>query len=308
MRRRVPGPVAYGLALVIVYAALLGFVALISLSIQDFVASIPAYEQEFERMLLGAGGILTDYGVDVDSLIASDRIIAPDQALALAATFTEELVAGLSNWGLVLVTSAFFLFEATSMPDKLRNVVEVSGPRVQRIIRFFTDVRYFVALSAGLGLAAAVLDAALLLALGVEFALLWGAFAFLMGFIPNIGMYLAIIPPAIMAYIQFGLPRTVAVVVGLLIIGQLLNGTVKNRFLRSRLDLSALAIYLSLMLWGWVLGPIGVLVAVPLALLVKAILASRPETRWVAYLMGNGQETFRPQAEHDESQLAQVAG
>jgi predicted PurR-regulated permease PerM len=217
-----------------------------------------------------AGRTLTTFGVDIDNLIDSERIVAPDKAMTLAADFTGELVAGLSNWGLILVTAALFLFEATKMPEKLRNIMEESGPQVQRILRFNQDVRYFMSLSAGLGLVA---------------------------------IFLAIIPPAIMAYIQFGVLQMVVVVVGFLLINQLINSSIKMRYLRSRLNLSALVIFLSLMLWGWVFGPIGAIVAVPIALLIQTILASRTETNWIAYLMGEGHEPFKPEIENEEKVL-----
>lgn len=303
MRKGLPGWLAFALSLIIIYSIMLGLVSLISLSIQDFTASIQTYNQEIERILFNADRTLTTFGVDIDSLIDSDRIIAPDKAMTLAADFAGELVAGLSNWGLILVTSAFFLFEATKMPEKLRNVVEESGPQVQRILRFNQDVRFFMSFSAGLGLVAAVLDVILLLVLGVDFALLWGVFAFLMGFIPNIGIFLAIIPPAMMAYVQFGVVQMIVVIVGFLLINQLINSSIRMRYLRSRLNLSALVIFLSLMLWGWVFGPIGVIVAVPIALLIQTILASRTETNWIAYLMGEGHEPFKPEIENDEKVL-----
>ena len=294
LRKGVPGGLAFVLTLIILYSIMLGLVWLISIAIQDFTASFQTYEQNVERILWEAGKILTSFGIDIEDLIDSDRIIVPDQAIALAVDFTGKLVASLSNWGLILVTSAIFLMEATKMPQKLQNIIDESGPQVQRIIRFNQDVRYFMSLSAGLGLVAAILDVVLLLVLGVDFPLLWGVFAFLMGFIPNIGIFLAIIPPAIMAYIQFGFPQMVAVVVGFLIINQLINSSIKTRYIRSRLNLSAPVLFLSLMLWGWVFGPIGAIVAVPIALLIQAILGSRPETSWLAYLMGDGHESYNP--------------
>ena len=303
MRKGAPGWLAFLLSLFIIYSIMLGLVWLITLSLQDFTASIPTYEQEFQRILLVAGSTLTSYGIDINSLIDGDTIIAPDKAMTLAADFAGELVAGLSNWGLILVTATFFLMEATKMPEKLRIVIGESGQHVQRIIRFNQDVRYFVSLSAGLGLVAAVLDVILLMVLGVDFVLLWGVFAFLMGFIPNIGIFLAIIPPAIMAYIQFGVLQMVVVVVGFLLINQLINSSIKTRFIRSRLNLSGLVIFLSLMLWGWVFGPIGAIVAVPIALLIQTILASQKETYWMAYIMGEGNEAFKPETEQDQKVL-----
>jgi len=90
----------------------------------------------------------------------------------------------------------------------------------------------------------------------------------------------------------------VVVVVGFLFINQLINSSIKMRYIRGRLNLSTLVIFLSLMLWGWVFGPIGAIVAVPIALLIQTILASQAETSWIAYLMGDGQEPFKLDAEN----------
>lgn len=301
MRKGLPGGLAFVLALVIIYAIMLGFIGLISFAIIDFTTTFQIYEAKAEQVLLNANKFFTTFGIDIDDLISGERIIAPDQALTLAAEFAGELVAGLSNWGLILVTAAIFLMEATKMPHKLQNIVEESGPEVQRIIQINHDIRYFMSLSTGLGLVAAILDVILLLVLGVDFPLLWGVFAFLMGFIPNIGIFLALIPPAFMAYIQFGLPQMVGVVVGFLLINQLINRSIKTRYIRRRLNLSGSILFLSLILWSWVFGPIGAIVAVPIALLVQAILSSRKETSWLAYLMGDGQDTFKPEADHNNN-------
>jgi predicted PurR-regulated permease PerM len=302
MGKGLSGGWAFGLALLIIYTLMLGLIWLISLAIQDFSVSFQIYEAKVEQILMGASEMLSNFGIDINELIIGERIIAPHQAVTLAAEFANDLVAGLSNWGLILITAAIFLLEATKMPKKLRHIVEESGPQVQSIIRINQDIRFFMSLSAGLGVVAAILDVILLLVLGVEFPLLWGVFAFLMGFIPNIGIFLALIPPAFMAYIQFGLPQMIAVVVGFLLINQLINRSIKTRYIQKRLNLSGPVLFLSLILWSWIFGPIGAIVAVPLALLIQAILASRTETSWIAYLMGDGQDTFDPEAKIDRVQ------
>jgi predicted PurR-regulated permease PerM len=300
IRLRLPGWLAFMLTLLVVLAVILGMVWLISSTVQDFARSLPRYALELEGIRLSAGKLLLTIGIDLDSLIASETILAPERLMSLAADFTSQLIASLSNWGLILVMAVFFLLEATSMPRKLKEVAGSNNPNVQRFVRFSENVRQFMVITAGLGLIASVLEVILLILLGVDFALLWGAFSFFMSFIPNIGIYLAIIPPALMAYVQYGIPQMVLVIAGFLLINTLINSVVKMRYIRSRLSISNLVIFLSLILWSWVLGPIGAILAVPMSMLIQAILDSREESRWMAYLMSDGSVPFRPEADHDQ--------
>ena len=192
------------------------------------------------------------------------------------------------------------------MPGKVKSVAEDNDPDVQRFLRFNQDIRQFMSITASGGFITAVLEVTLLLFLGVEFALLWGVYAFFMSFVPQIGMILALIPPAIMALVQFGFTEMVIVIVGYIVINQIVENFIKRPYLQKKLNLSVLVIFLSLVLWGWVLGPIGAILSVPMALVVKTILDSREDTRWLAYLMGDGQEPFRSEPEDDQSGQQEV--
>jgi predicted PurR-regulated permease PerM len=111
-----------------------------------------------------------------------------------------------------------------------------------------------------------------------------------------------------MALIQFGVPEMLIVVVLYIVINFVVDNVIKPRFIEEGVNISVLMTFLSLILWGWVLGPIGAILAVPMAIIVQAILASREETRWLAYMMGSGKEPFESGAEPDrEESVADVA-
>jgi predicted PurR-regulated permease PerM len=302
MKRGASSGLALILTIVLTVLVTLGIVWLVGLSVQDFSEKIPAYEQRFEEMEQSLGSTLTKLGVDVDDL-ASDQMVAPEKLLELAAGFAGGLVSGLSNWGLILLTSVFFLVEATIMPRKVRSIAEDSDPDVQRGLRFTQDIRQYMTINAGVGLLAAVINVILLAIIGVDFALLWGVLSFFMSFIPSIGFLISVIPPAIMALIQFGVTEMVIVIVAYIGINFLVDNVIKPRFIEEGLNISVAVTFLSLIVWGWVLGPIGAILAVPMAMIVQAILDSREETRWMAYLMGSGSEPFEQEAETGINEL-----
>jgi predicted PurR-regulated permease PerM len=299
MRKGAPSWLALILTIILVVGLILGIVWLVGLSVQDFGEKLPAYEARIDEIEQTLGGRLTNLGVDVDSL-ASDKLIAPDKLLGLAAGFAGGLVSSLSNWGLILLTSVFFMVETISMRRKVRSVTEESDPDVQRGLRFNQDIRQYMTINAGVGLLATFLNVILLSIMGVDFALLWGVLSFFMSFIPNVGFLISVIPPAFMALIQFGFTEMLIVIVAYVVINFLVDNVIKPRFIQEGLNISPTITFLSLILWGWVLGPIGAILAVPMAMIVQAILESREETRWLAYMMGDGSEPFNREEELDQ--------
>jgi len=147
-----------------------------------------------------------------------------------------------------------------------------------------------------------VLNTILLYALGIEFAILWGLLSFFMSFIPSIGFLISVIPPAIMALLQFGPQQMLIVIVAFILINFLVDNVIKPRFIEEGVNISVAVTFISLIIWAWVLGPIGAILAVPMSMVVQAIFDSREDTRWVAYLMGSGSEPY--QKDEEQSQLS----
>lgn len=298
MKRGAPRWLALILTMSISVFLILAIVWLVSASVQDFAERLPTYQQRFEEIEGTLGGALDNLGVDVDNL-APDSLAAPQGLLELAAGFAGGIVSGLSNWGLIALMGVFFLVEATTMPRKVHSVTQEDDPDVLRILALTGGLRQYMVINAGVGLLAAVVNTILLALLGVEFAVLWGVLSFFMSFIPSVGFVISVIPPAIMALIQFGLPQMSVVIVAYIIINFVVDNVIKPRFIEEGVNISASMTFVSLVIWGWVLGPIGAILAVPMALIIQAILASREETRWLAYMMGTGKEPFESGAEPD---------
>jgi predicted PurR-regulated permease PerM len=135
-------------------------------------------------------------------------------------------------------------------------------------------------------LATGILVAIWLTVIGVDYALLWGLLTFALNYVPNIGSIIAAVPAVLLAIIQLGFMRAGAAAAGYVVINLLMGSVIEPRFMGRGLGLSTLVVFLSLIFWGWVLGPVGMLLSVPLTITAKIALDSRDETRWIAVLLG----------------------
>jgi predicted PurR-regulated permease PerM len=122
--------------------------------------------------------------------------------------------------------------------------------------------------------------------LGVDFPLLWGLVAFLMNYIPSLGSILAAVPAILLTIVQLGPGRALAVAIGYLVVNVVLGNFVEPHFMGRRLGMSTLVVFLSLVFWGWVWGPVGMLLSVPLTMVLKILLENTEDLRWVAVLLG----------------------
>lgn len=295
IRKGTPSWLALVLTVVLVVVFILSVVWLVGNSVNNFSESIASYQDRLAEIQESLGGVLTKLGVDVSDLTTGDSS-SPRALLQLAVNFVGGLVSGLSNFGLIILTAIFFLVEAIAMPRKVKNVAPKSDAEVQRFFHLNEALREYMVINAAVGLLAAVINVGLLFVMGIEFAVLWGVLSFFFSFIPNVGFWFSVIPPAIMALIQFGPGQMLVVVVAYIVINFLVDNVIKPQFIQRGVNISATVTFLALIIWGWVLGPIGAILAVPMAMIIQAIFDSRPETRWVAYLMGGGDKPFNPDA------------
>jgi predicted PurR-regulated permease PerM len=157
---------------------------------------------------------------------------------------------------------------------------------MSRMTGFVDDVKQYVALKTVTSLATGVLIAVWLTLLGVDFALLWGVLAFALNYVPNIGSIIAAIPALMLAMVQFGIVKTLIAAGGYVVVNTVVGSGIEPRLMGRGLGLSTLVVFMSLLFWGWLLGPVGMLLSVPLTITAKIALDSREDTRWLAVLLG----------------------
>ena len=124
--------------------------------------------------------------------------------------------------------------------------------------------------------------------LGVDFAVLWGLLFFLLNYVPNIGSLIAGIPPTILAFMQLGLGWAMLAVAGLLAIDQVIGNYLDPRLQGRTLNISSLVVLISVILWGWIWGVVGTLLAVPMTVLIISVCERVPALQPVAILLQGG--------------------
>jgi predicted PurR-regulated permease PerM len=151
---------------------------------------------------------------------------------------------------------------------------------------FINNVNHYMFIKTLVSLVTGLLVTVMVTILGVDLPLLWGLLAFALNFVPNIGSVIAGLPPVLLTLVQLGPLRALLVAIGYVVINLLIGSVLEPRFLGRGLGLSTLVVFLSLLFWGWLLGPVGMLLSVPLTMTAKIALDSREDTRWLAVLLG----------------------
>ena len=195
----------------------------------------------------------------------------------------------LSNVLIVVVTTALVLFEATELGTKLQvafghsdgsSWVATAGDKVQR----------YLAIKTVFSLITGVLLGCWTAALGLDFAVLWGLIAFVFNFVPALGSIVAAVPPVLLALLTLGPGHALAIAVGYIVVNVSIGNFFEPRLLGRRLGLSPFVVIASLLFWGYIWGPAGMLIGVPMTVILKLVLESSPQTRWLAVLLGGADE------------------
>ncbi len=295
-RHRVPTPVALLLviALLFIAGAMLG--ALVGNSIRDFTQALPEYQTRLKEEFSGLLQWFSSTGLDTRSLV---EYFDPGAAMGLAARTLSGFGGVLANTFLILLTVIFILLEAAGLPDKIRAALDDPDHSLEELGHFIDNVQRYMAIKAGASLLTGAVIAFGLWLIGVDYPLLWGVLAFLLNFVPNIGSIIAAVPALMLALVQLGVGATLLVGLLYLVVNLVVGNALEPRFMGKGLGLSTLVVFLSLVFWGWVLGPVGMLLSVPLTITVKIALASREESRWIAVLLGPAAESRAADAGRD---------
>ena len=282
--------VRHALALVGTIAVVLAVVLLAALiaalSVGELVVQVPRYESRLSaafaalRVQLEQIGIVADAGA-IAAIVSPERIFA----------FVRPVASAVSDAGGAMFVLAFTMIYAlgggTSVRARAAAAFGEQHPLLLGTERFATDLRRYLVVRAKLGLFAAVLSFALLFVLGVPFPVLWAILVFAASFIPNIGSFIAVIPPTILAYLDNGLGAAVTVVIGYALINFAQDQFLQPVVMGSELNLSPLVVFIAVIVWAWILGAPGALLAVPLTVGLVMVLEAFPSSRGLAALARN---------------------
>lgn len=277
------------IALLLVILVFLLFISLIALligtSINDFTLKLPIYQQKLQSQTQSVVAWLIEKKF-IEPDFQLSNVFNPGSVLRIIGDALNQVSGLFANGFLILLTILFIMLEITSIPVKLKKVFSNPEESILRIQSVFQNINKYIAIKTWISLGTGILVYILLLIIGVDYPLLWGVLAFALNFIPTIGSIIALIPPVLLTIIQLGFVEALIILIGYLIINTIMGNILEPKFMGKGLGLSTLVVFLSLIFWGWILGPIGMLLSVPLTITIKIALDSSDETRWLAILLG----------------------
>ncbi|MEA3465462.1 MAG: AI-2E family transporter [Thermodesulfobacteriota bacterium] len=257
----------------------------IGTSLHDFSLTLPTYQQRLHEETRALFGWLNQHGIDISSQIMLDYF-DPSAAMKIAANTLSGVGAVLTDGFLILLTVIFILFEASSMPRKLHQALGDPEQSFAQFNRITGSVQRYLVIKTAVSLLTGISITLWLMFLDIDYPVLWGLFAFMLNYVPNIGSIIASVPPLLLGLIQHGVSQSLLVVAGYVGVNVIVGNVVEPRYMGKQLGLSPLVVLLSLVIWGWVLGPVGMLLSVPLTMIVKIALEATDDLRWVAILLG----------------------
>jgi AI-2 transport protein TqsA len=270
----------------IVVLVLLGMVGILTISATELAALLPTYTTQFERLLADAQAWAAAHGISNEALNRGLEAFDPERVLGLVQILLGSLIGVLSALFLVVIVLLAMSLDAP-VTAKILTSGEGNRPQlVTALATFAHKTRRYLIVSTIFGLINAVLDMLALSLLDVPLPLLWGVLALIANYIPNIGFVIALLPPTMLALLDGGVQTMVLVIVAYSVINVVTQSFILPKFLGDAVGLTTTMTFVSLIVWTFVLGPLGAILAIPLSLLTRAVLIdSDPNAGWVQALV-----------------------
>jgi predicted PurR-regulated permease PerM len=256
---------------------------IVAMSITRTLALLPSYATQLHQAETWLKEFFGNYGINSSDIL---NLVDTNQLVALAQNFLSTVLDGVSLLFLTILIVVFMLIEAFIFPDKIDRQLNLGNPRFLTIYQFTNNIRQYVRITTVVGLVGGGVIAIVLYFFGIEFPVMWGALYFVMNYVPLVGFWIALLPVALLAWLQLGPLTAVLIILIYMILSSLINQVVKPAFMRQGLDLSPLWSIMSLIIWSAILGAPGLIVGVPLTIATKELLLETDEdNRWVAELI-----------------------
>ncbi len=262
------------LALLITIIVILVFgVLLISIlgsSTVELARVLPTYESRLDQLVKSGTEFLARFNINANDLFSIDQF-DPRNILQFVTPVIGGIVNVFSSSLFIILLIVLMIVEFSSYEQRLKHGELKSGTATARMYEVRIDIRKYLSITALTGFMASVANVLLLLALGVEFAVLWGVLYFFFNFVPVIGAVISTVLPALFALLQFGWTQAIIVLVGFTLFNNIADNVIKPKLMQDELEISLLMIFISLIFWNFILGPLGSILAIPLTITIKRI-------------------------------------
>ncbi|GAA1727036.1 AI-2E family transporter [Isoptericola hypogeus] len=281
--------------IVVAYLILAALLAMLIFAGFQFAGLVRDYLGELQQSVDEVADQLAALGLDAQIADATASALEPSRLISVAGSVSGMVLSIATAFFFVLAYAIFMAADAARYSTASRLFGATHAGQIDRATRFSSGVRRYFVVNASFGAVVAVIDGVALGLIGVPAPVVWAILAFVTNFVPNIGFILGLIPPAIMAFVVGGWPLALAVVAIYCVVNVVLQVLVQPKFVSDAVSLSLTLSFMSVVFWTFVIGPLGAILAIPLTLLVRAlVLEGDHRTVWLRWLSG---DDVSPEAE-----------
>jgi len=303
-KHRVPSFLAALIVLILIMLVLAVAGTIVGASIAEFTAALPSYQARLDLLVDRVIRLAATHMDDGRTIEGLSDLVDPGWAMSLAATILNGLRDVLTDTFLILFTMVFILLEASTVQTKVMAAFGRSAETFEDARIFLNNLGRYLGIKTLISMATGLTAWTVTSMIGLDFALLWGMLAFLLNYVPTIGSIIAAVPAVLLALVQLGVGEATATAIGYVAINVVFGVILEPRWMGYGVGISPLVVFTGLIFWGWVFGPVGMLLSVPLTMTLKLALESDNRTRWVAILLGSGRDAEHELAEQDARQSA----
>ena len=285
-KKRIGKFFSYLIILIIVLLVSFLFAYVVNISLNDFILNLPAYEEKFKTTVLSFIQFAQISGFQIDNQKILDTLNF-GSFFGFSTNILGSIGTFLSKFLLVIIGVAFILAEAKSFQTKLKVIFRNNAKKLQQFNLFSYNIQKYFLVKSFTSFLTGFIIAIMLSFFGVDYPILWGVIAMLFNFIPVIGSVIASIPAILLALMSLDLDATIWVTVLYVVINISISNILEPKLMGKELGLSPLVIFFSLIFWGYILGIVGMFLAVPITMTLKIAFDSNTNTQWIGILMSD---------------------
>lgn len=289
---KAPSLVAAVVTMLTVFVVLILGIGAVAWSVTQVVTVLTQYSDQFVNLYNQAIGLLAQLGFDQEEMLKSLKSISPSSILDFAGGILSSTSAASGLIAVMIVGIVFMTMDLPSVQERLAIVHRQHPGLTDSISAVASGIRRYWVVTTVFGLIVALINGGVILVLGVSLPLVWVVLTFITNYIPNIGFVIGLVPPALLALVEKGPVTALIVVIAFSVINFILQSLIQPKFTGDAVGITPAVSFVSLLLWTWVFGALGALIALPATLTVKALLIDPdPKLRWLNAFISNDPKT-----------------
>jgi AI-2 transport protein TqsA len=264
----------------------IGLNMLVGSSLTLFLKDVQQHNDDLKAVTQSTGQIFSKKGLNIPVLSEAGSL-EPAKIMHYTGLVVGKIREVISQEITFIFVSIFLMAELEIVRLKIRIMTGGSEESMAYVNSIFSRIRHYLSIKTVTSLATGILVSAGLAILGVDYPLLWGLLAFLLNYIPTVGSIVAAIPGITFSILQLGFPASTWAIILYLVVNLVIGNVVEPKIMGRGMGLSTTVVFLSLIFWGFILGPVGMFLSVPITMAIKIILEHHPSTHWIAVLLGS---------------------